>query len=66
MSVDPSKLLVTVAPMGAETSRADCLQAFRVEHNDQLVQRAVELARIAQRTPMTPDEARDLLQIKRR
>jgi 3-keto-5-aminohexanoate cleavage enzyme len=37
-----------------------------VEHNDQLVQRAVELARIAQRTPMTPDDARDLLQIKRR
>ena len=37
-----------------------------VEHNAQLVERAVELGRIAQRTPMTPDEARDLLQVKRR
>ena len=37
-----------------------------VEHNLQLVERAVELARIAQRAPMTCDEARDLLQIKRR
>ncbi len=37
-----------------------------VEHNDQLVSRAAELGRIAQRTPMTPDEARDLLQVKRR
>jgi 3-keto-5-aminohexanoate cleavage enzyme len=32
-----------------------------VEHNDQLVNRAVELGRMAQRTPMTPDEARSLL-----
>jgi uncharacterized protein (DUF849 family) len=37
-----------------------------VEHNDQLVARAVELAKIAQRTPMTPAEAKDLLQTKRR
>jgi 3-keto-5-aminohexanoate cleavage enzyme len=37
-----------------------------VEHNDQLVSRVVELGRIAQRTPMTPAEAKDLLQIKRR
>ena len=37
-----------------------------VEHNDQLVSRVVELARIAQRTPMTPAEAKDLLQVKRR
>jgi uncharacterized protein (DUF849 family) len=37
-----------------------------VEHNDQLVDRVVQLGRIAQRSPMTPDEARDLLQIKRR
>jgi 3-keto-5-aminohexanoate cleavage enzyme len=37
-----------------------------VEHNEQLVARVVELGRIAQRTPMTPGEARDLLQIKRR
>jgi 3-keto-5-aminohexanoate cleavage enzyme len=37
-----------------------------VEHNEQLVARAVELGRIAQRTPMTPGEAQDLLQIKRR
>jgi uncharacterized protein (DUF849 family) len=36
-----------------------------VEHNEQLVSRVVELARIAQRTPMTPAEARDLLQTKR-
>lgn len=35
-----------------------------VEHNDQLVARAGELARLAQRTPMTPDQARDLLQVR--
>ncbi len=32
-----------------------------VEHNDQLVGRAVELGRLAQRTPMTGAEARSLL-----
>ncbi len=32
-----------------------------VESNRQLVERAVELGRVAQRTPMTPDEARTLL-----
>jgi 3-keto-5-aminohexanoate cleavage enzyme len=32
-----------------------------VEHNEQLVTRAAELGRIAQRTPMTPVEARVLL-----
>ena len=32
-----------------------------VEHNEQLVARAVELGRLAQREPMTPDEARELL-----
>lgn len=32
-----------------------------VEHNAQLVERAVELGRLAQRTPMTPAEARELL-----
>ena len=32
-----------------------------VEHNDQLVARAVELGRLAQRQPMTPAEARALL-----
>ena len=37
-----------------------------VEHNEQLVTRAVELGRLAQRVPMTPAEARDLLRIKRR
>ena len=37
-----------------------------VEHNDQLVSRVVELAKIAQRNPMTPAEAKDLLQTKRR
>jgi 3-keto-5-aminohexanoate cleavage enzyme len=37
-----------------------------VEHNAQLVERVVSVARIAQREPMTPDEARELLQIKRR
>ena len=37
-----------------------------VEHNEQLVSRAVELGRLAQRVPTTPAEARDLLQIKRR
>ena len=37
-----------------------------VEHNAQLVERVVRLAEIAQRTPMTPPEARELLQTKRR
>ncbi|HET7355488.1 MAG TPA: 3-keto-5-aminohexanoate cleavage protein [Nocardioidaceae bacterium] len=37
-----------------------------VEHNEQLVSRAAELGRLAQRTPMTADEARDLLAIKPR
>ena len=37
-----------------------------VEHNEQLVERVVRLGEIAQRTPMTPAEARDLLQTKRR
>ena len=32
-----------------------------VEHNSQLVERAVELGRLAQRRPMTPAEARELL-----
>ncbi|MGD9961726.1 3-keto-5-aminohexanoate cleavage protein [Nocardioides sp.] len=32
-----------------------------VESNAQLVQRAVEVGQLAQRTPMTPDEARSLL-----
>ena len=37
-----------------------------VEHNAQLVERAVAMGRLAQREPMTPAEARDLLQVKRR
>lgn len=37
-----------------------------VEHNEQLVSRAAELGRAVQREPMTPDEARDLLQTRRR
>jgi len=37
-----------------------------VEHNEQLVSRAAEIGRMAQRTPMTPDEARELLAIKPR
>ncbi len=37
-----------------------------VEHNDQLVARAAELGRLAQRTPMTPEEARALLNVKSR
>ena len=36
-----------------------------VLHNVQLVERVVSLAQFAQRTPMTPDEARDLLQVNR-
>ena len=35
-----------------------------VEHNRQLVERVVSLARIAQRTPMTPAEARAFLGIR--
>jgi 3-keto-5-aminohexanoate cleavage enzyme len=37
-----------------------------VEHNEQLVTRVVDIAALAQRTPMTADEARDLLQVKSR
>jgi 3-keto-5-aminohexanoate cleavage enzyme len=37
-----------------------------VEHNAQLVERVVRLGELVQRAPMTPAEARDLLQIKRR
>ena len=37
-----------------------------VEHNEQLVSRVVALAKIAGRTPMTPAEAKELLQTKRR
>jgi 3-keto-5-aminohexanoate cleavage enzyme len=37
-----------------------------VEHNEQLVARAVELGRMAQREPMTPDDARALLNIRPR
>jgi uncharacterized protein (DUF849 family) len=36
-----------------------------VEHNEQLVARAAEMGRIAQREPMTPDEARNLLNVRR-
>ena len=35
-----------------------------VGHNDELVARAAELARLAQRTPMSPDQARELLQVR--
>jgi len=37
-----------------------------VEHNDQLVDRVVQLGRLAQRSPMTPAEARELLQVRPR
>src|SRR5690242_6352495 len=37
-----------------------------VEHNEQLVRRVADLGRVVQRTPMTPAEARELLQTKRR
>jgi 3-keto-5-aminohexanoate cleavage enzyme len=37
-----------------------------VEHNSQLVERVVRLGALAQRTPMTPAETRELLQTKRR
>ena len=37
-----------------------------VEHNEQLVTRAVEMGRMAQREPMTPEGARELLGVKRR
>ncbi len=32
-----------------------------VEHNEQLVSRAVDMGRLAQRIPMSPDEARELI-----
>jgi uncharacterized protein (DUF849 family) len=35
-----------------------------VQHNVQLVERAVQLGRLAQRTPMRGDEARELLQVR--
>jgi 3-keto-5-aminohexanoate cleavage enzyme len=37
-----------------------------VEHNAQLVERVVQLGRIVQRTPMSPAEARELLQVRAR
>ena len=37
-----------------------------VESNAQLVERAVEVGRLAQRTPMTTAEARELLGVKDR
>jgi len=37
-----------------------------VEHNAQLVERVVQLGGVAQRTPMSGDEARELLQVRRR
>jgi 3-keto-5-aminohexanoate cleavage enzyme len=37
-----------------------------VTHNAELVERAASLATLAQRPPMSPDEARDLLNVKRR
>jgi uncharacterized protein (DUF849 family) len=37
-----------------------------VENNAQLVRRAAELATLAQRPPMTTDEARELLNVKNR
>jgi uncharacterized protein (DUF849 family) len=37
-----------------------------VEHNEQLVERVVRLGEIVQRPPMTPAEARELLQTRRR
>ncbi len=37
-----------------------------VEHNVQLVERVVRLGEVVQRTPMTPPEARELLQVKAR
>jgi uncharacterized protein (DUF849 family) len=36
-----------------------------VESNAQLVERAVALGRLAQRTPLTPDQARELLGVRR-
>ncbi|MPZ62618.1 MAG: 3-keto-5-aminohexanoate cleavage protein [Propionibacteriales bacterium] len=36
-----------------------------VEHNAELVERAAQLAVHAQRPPMTPDDVRDLLQVRR-
>ncbi|HET6563594.1 MAG TPA: 3-keto-5-aminohexanoate cleavage protein [Marmoricola sp.] len=35
-----------------------------VEHNEQLVLRAASMGRLAQREPMTPDEARQLLNVR--
>lgn len=35
-----------------------------VEHNEQLVARAVEMGRLAQRRPMTPTDARQLLRLR--
>jgi uncharacterized protein (DUF849 family) len=37
-----------------------------VEHNAQLVERAATLAELAQRPTMSPDDARELLQVKQR
>jgi uncharacterized protein (DUF849 family) len=37
-----------------------------VKHNAELVERAASLATLAQRPPMSPDDARELLNVKRR
>jgi uncharacterized protein (DUF849 family) len=36
-----------------------------VESNAQLVERAVSIGALAQRTPFTPDEARELIGVRR-
>ena len=83
--------MITVAPTGAETAKADApslpvtlaepagghlrvgmedtltfARGRPVTGNDELVARAADLARLAQRPPMTTDEARTLLRVKDR
>jgi uncharacterized protein (DUF849 family) len=41
-------------------------RGVKVSHNAELVERAAQLATLAQRPPMSPDDARELLQVKQR
>ena len=54
------------APAGRHGGHADLRPGPPVTGNEQLVARAAELARLAQRPPMSTDEARALLRVKDR
>ena len=57
---------VGVGLMGHGIAKNLIAKGHPVTHNAELVERAAALATLAQRPPMSPDEARDLLNIKQR